>query len=73
MRCECGFKFSGPGEFRNCEAFITKDGHGGVICPTCDNAYLNGRKVILKERLKMVNRSFSVLLCGQGKRQKVTF
>ena len=33
--CECGFKFSKPGEFRNCDAFITKDGKSGVICPIC--------------------------------------
>ena len=26
MKCKCGFKFSGAGEFRNCEAFITKKG-----------------------------------------------
>jgi len=23
--CECGFKFAGAGEFRNCGAFITKN------------------------------------------------
>ena len=30
-KCECGFEFAGPGEFRNCEAFVTKEGQGGVI------------------------------------------
>jgi len=40
--CECGFEFSGPGEYRNCEAFITRGGQSGVICPKCGNAYVNG-------------------------------
>ena len=40
MKCECGFEFSGPGEYRNCEAFINKDGEGGVICPKCGNKYI---------------------------------
>lgn len=39
MNCKCGFKFSGPGEFRNSEAFIL-DGNGGVICPKCGQAYV---------------------------------
>jgi len=42
LRCECGFKFAGPGEFRNCEAFITEDGAGGVICPECKREYVSG-------------------------------
>jgi len=37
---KCGFKFSGPGEFRNCEAFVTKDGRSGVICPKCGARYI---------------------------------
>lgn len=49
MKCECGFKFSGAGEFRNCEAFITEDGQGGVICPNCGSAYVNGKKVVLSK------------------------
>lgn len=40
MNCECGFKFSGPGEFRNCGAFITDKGESGVICPECGKKYL---------------------------------
>ena len=40
MKCECGFQFSGAGEFRNCAAFVTKDGESGVICPKCGNQYL---------------------------------
>jgi hypothetical protein len=42
LKCECGFQFSGAGEFRNCGAFITQDGRSGVICPKCNNAYVNG-------------------------------
>lgn len=42
--CECGFKFSGPGEYRNCEAFVS-NGRSGVICPDCDNSYINGSYV----------------------------
>jgi len=41
-KCVCGFEFSGPGEFRNCPAFVTWDGKEGVICPTCGNAYIEG-------------------------------
>lgn len=40
MECECGFRFAGPGEIRNCEAFITASGDSGVICPECGAAYL---------------------------------
>ena len=48
MKCKCGFKFAGPGEYRNCEAFIDENGNGGVICPKCGTAYVNGKEVILK-------------------------
>jgi hypothetical protein len=48
MNCKCGFKFSGPGEFRNCEAFITKDGRSGIICPKCGIAYVDGVEVKIK-------------------------
>jgi hypothetical protein len=41
LECKCGFMFSGPGEFRNCEAFITKDGQSGVICPNCAARYIS--------------------------------
>jgi len=47
MNCKCGFKFAGAGEFRNCDAFITKEGHSGVICPKCNTAYLDGKEVDL--------------------------
>lgn len=38
MNCECGFKFSGPGEFRNCRAFMNK-GKFFVECPKCGKEY----------------------------------
>jgi hypothetical protein len=44
MTCSCGFKFAGPGEFRNCDAFIM-DGKGGVICPKCGKWWLDGKEV----------------------------
>lgn len=50
MRCKCGFEFAGPGEFRNCEAFITEDGQGGVICPKCNTTYINGQEVKLEDK-----------------------
>lgn len=40
MKCECGFKFAGAGEFRNCNAFVTSDGRSGVICPDCGKKYI---------------------------------
>jgi hypothetical protein len=40
MNCECGFKFSGPGDIRNCGAFITEKGHSGIICPECGKRYV---------------------------------
>lgn len=41
IKCEkCGFKFSNPGEFRNCEAFITKEGQSGIKRPGCGGHYL---------------------------------
>jgi hypothetical protein len=49
MICKCGFRFSGAGEYRNCEAFITREGKSGVICPLCGQAYLDGKEVKLKE------------------------
>jgi hypothetical protein len=48
MKCKCGFKFSGPGEFRNCDAFITDKGESGVTCPKCQTNYVNDRKISLK-------------------------
>jgi len=42
MKCKCGFRFSGVGEFRNCQAFITKDGKSGIVCPDCGATYVEG-------------------------------
>jgi predicted RNA-binding Zn-ribbon protein involved in translation (DUF1610 family) len=39
-KCECGFQFSKPGEFRNAQAIITKEGNTGVICPNCGKVYI---------------------------------
>ncbi len=53
MNCKCGFKFAGPGEFRNCDAFITDKGKSGIICPKCNTAYVDGYEINLtttKER-----------------------
>ena len=36
----CGFQFAKPGNFRNSDAFITKDGKSGVICPECKKRYI---------------------------------
>lgn len=43
MKCSCGFKFSKPGEYRNCVAFVTKDGLEGIICPKCGKIYIMGK------------------------------
>ena len=45
MKCKCGFKFAGAGEFRNCDAFITNKGESGIICPQCHTKYVNGKEV----------------------------
>ena len=50
MKCKCGFKFAEAGEYRNCEAFVTKDGQGGVVCPDCDKNYVNGIEVVFREK-----------------------
>lgn len=39
MKCECGFRFAGAGEFRNCETFLNKEGEWIVICPKCRKQY----------------------------------
>ncbi len=53
MICKCGFKFAGAGEFRNCNAFITKEGKSGIICPKCQICYVDGKEVKLKKDLEM--------------------
>lgn len=50
MTCKCGFKFSGPGEFRNCDAFITDKGESGVVCPKCGRSYVNGKQVNVEDK-----------------------
>jgi hypothetical protein len=45
LTCECGFKFSGVGEFRNCGGFVTTNGDSGIVCPNCNNAYVEGKFV----------------------------
>ena len=40
MKCKCGFKFSEPGEFRNCQCYINQDGKTISICPKCGNRYI---------------------------------
>ena len=47
-KCKCGFKFAEPGEFRNCSAFVTKQGEGGIVCPDCSQAYVNGEPVFFE-------------------------
>lgn len=39
MKCECGFKFAGPGEFRNCDSYMDKDGQWWNVCPKCKKEY----------------------------------
>ena len=51
MKCKCGFKFAGPGEFRNCDAFIDENNQGGIICPKCKTAYVNGKEVELSKEV----------------------
>jgi len=37
--CECGFEFSGPGEFRNCEAYLDNKNQWWIVCPKCKKRY----------------------------------
>ena len=41
MKCSCGFKFADPGEFRNCDAFIARDGRSAIVCPDCGSIYID--------------------------------
>jgi len=50
--CSCGFRFSGAGEFRNCEAFITQEGKGGVTCPDCGKHYVDGKEIKIESNPK---------------------
>ena len=38
-KCECGFKFAGPGEFRNCQAYMDDKGQWWLVCPKCGKEY----------------------------------
>ena len=40
QECACGFKFAGPGEFRNCECYLRSDGKWVNICPKCKTEYV---------------------------------
>jgi len=42
VECKCGFIFAGPGEFRNCNAYMDKDGQWWVVCPDCGAEYKTG-------------------------------
>ncbi len=53
MKCICGFKFSDPGEFRNCNAFITADGKSGVVCPRCLRRYVINDTGSVQEQSEM--------------------
>ena len=33
--CECGFKFSQLGEFRNCDSHMDKKNQWWLVCPEC--------------------------------------
>ncbi|MHA1828923.1 MAG: hypothetical protein ACTSX6_09795 [Candidatus Heimdallarchaeaceae archaeon] len=37
--CSCGFEFSAPGEFRNCESYKDHKGQWWNICPKCGKKY----------------------------------
>lgn len=50
MKCKCGFRFVGPGEFRNCGAFVTDSGGSGIVCPRCGVAYVDGAEVSLEKQ-----------------------
>ena len=52
MKCKCGFKFAGAGEYRNCQAFINEKGQGGVVCPKCGTAYIGNQEVKIKRQIR---------------------
>jgi hypothetical protein len=41
MKCECGYEFAGPGEFRREQVFVTQEGESGIICPMCGTWYIH--------------------------------
>lgn len=50
MKCVCGFKFAGPGEFRNCVVFVTVEGKSGVVCPKCKRTFVDGVEVTVESK-----------------------
>jgi hypothetical protein len=48
MKCQCGFEFKArPGEFKDFDIGITKDGDWVMVCPQCKAAYRKIEKRIL--------------------------
>ncbi len=37
--CACGFRFAGPGQFRNCTAYQDRSMQWWVVCPECKLEY----------------------------------
>jgi len=37
--CVCGFVFSGPGEYRNCETYMGLEKVWWLVCPKCNRVY----------------------------------
>ena len=56
MKCICGFRFAGAGEFRNCSAFVDENGESGITCPKCQRSYVNGLEVVLKDKRNVSRR-----------------
>lgn len=44
MICKCGFKFSGPGEFRNCKCYLNRNNQWCYVCPDCKRVYSSGKE-----------------------------
>jgi hypothetical protein len=40
MRCECGYEFSEPGEYRREQTFLNEKFEVGVICPKCGASHV---------------------------------
>ena len=49
-KCTCGFQFAGPGQFRNCAAFVDGEGRSGVKCPDCEKLWIceNGKLILFE-------------------------
>lgn len=55
MNCDCGFKFSGAGEFRNHNTFLTKENKWIIVCPKCKAQYSNWTEG--KEKMKTYSKT----------------